>query len=54
VEAGITTSAINKCNVSGDENDACYTAMEVRITKIITATYPMIKITRVSLQWKWE
>ena len=64
VEAGITISIY--CNVSGDENDASITAMEARITisftamveagitKVATATYPVMKMTHASLQWKRE
>jgi len=52
VEAGITISIY--CNVSSDENDASITAMEVGITKVVTATYPVMKMTRVSLQRKRE
>ena len=52
MEAGITISTC--CNVSGDENDASITAMEAGITKVVTAAYPVMKMTRVSLQWKRE
>ena len=65
METGITISAC--CNVSGDENDASITAMEAGITisftameagivKVVTATctYTVMKMTRVSLQWKRE
>ena len=52
METGITISIC--CNVSGDENDASITAMEAGITKVVTATYPVMKMTRVSLQWKRE
>ena len=40
--------------MSGDENDASINAMEAGITKVVTATYPVMKMTRVSLQWKRE
>jgi len=52
MEAGIAISKY--CNVSGDENYACFTAMEAGITKVITPAYSVIKMTRVSLQWKRE
>jgi len=48
VEAGVTISIY--CDVSGDENDA----MEAGITKVVTATYPVMKMRRISLQWKRE
>jgi len=54
MEAGITIS--NYCDVSSDENDACFIAMEAGITKVITeiivASYTVMKMTRASLQWK--
>ena len=51
METGITISTC--CNVSGDENDACFTAMEAGITisftameagitKVVTATYTVM------------
>ena len=40
--------------VFGDENDACFNAVEAGITKVITATYPVMKTTRVSFKWKLE
>jgi len=52
MEAGITKSYY--CNVSRDENNERFIAMEAGITKVITAAYPVMKITRVSLQWKRE
>ena len=54
MKAGITISKC--CNVSGDENGAytCLTAVEAGMTKVITATYPVMKITRVSLQSKLD
>ncbi len=56
MEAGITIR--NYCDVSSDENVACFIAMEVGITKVITevitATYTVMKMTRFSLQWKRE
>jgi len=52
MEAGITIS--NYCNVYGDENDVCFIAMEAGINRQIIATYPVMKIARVSLQWKRE
>ena len=39
IEAGITIS---------------FTAMEAGITKVVAATYTVMKMTRVSLQWKRE
>ena len=62
VEAGLTISIScyvsgdeneamdNYCYLSDDENNAFFTAMEAGIRRVITATYPMMKITRVSLQ----
>jgi len=50
--AGITKTY--NCNVPRDENDAGFMAMEAGITKVITAAYPVMKMTRVSLQWKLE
>ena len=52
MEAGITKS--NNCNVYGDENDACLIAMEAGINRLIIATYPVMKMMPVSLQWKLE
>ena len=49
MKAEITIS--NYCNAYDDENDACLMAMEAGISRVITATYPVIKMTRVSLQW---
>ena len=79
MEAGITkvvTARDGYCCVSGDENEACFTAMEAEITisftameagitlsftameagitKVVFATYTVMKMTRVSLQWKRE
>jgi len=31
-----------------------FTAMEAGITKVITATYPVMKTTRASFKWKLE
>ena len=58
---------LNKNDKNGDENGACFTAMEAGmtisftameagITKVVlvTATYTVMKMTRVSLQWKRE
>ena len=53
------------CCLYSDENDACFTAMEAGITisfaamkagitKVVTATYTVMKMTRVSMQWKRE
>jgi len=52
MKAGITISKC--CNLSGDENDACLTTVEAVMTKATTATYPVMKITRVSLQSKLD
>jgi len=52
VEAGIT---INKCcYIPIDESDACFIAIEAGITEVITATHRVMKMTRVSFQWKRE
>ena len=40
--------------VYSDENDACFTSVEAGITQVVTAAYPVMKMTRVSLQWKRE
>src|SRR6218665_1230913 len=45
VETVVTLSTC--CNVSGDENDASITAMEAGITKVVTAAYPVMKMTLV-------
>ena len=45
MEAGIT-----KIITADDENNAFFTAMEAGLRRVITATYPMMKIMRVSLQ----
>ena len=52
MEAGITIS--NYCYVSSDENDACFIAMEAGINRQIIAMYSVMKMRRVSLQWKRE
>ena len=54
METGITISTC--CNVSGDENDVSITAMEAGITKVhvVTAAYPVMKMTQFTLQWKRE
>jgi len=52
VEVGITISIY--CSVSGDENDACFNAVEAGITKLITGTYLVMKTMRVSFKWKLE
>ena len=51
MEAGITIS--NYCSLYDDESDACFIAMKAGISRVglITATYPVMKMTRVSLQW---
>ena len=52
MEAGITKSYY--CKISRVENDAGFNAMEEGITKVIIAAYTVMKMTRVSLQWKRE
>src|SRR6218665_730514 len=52
MEAGITKGYY--CNETPDVNDACLIAMEAGIYMIITATHPVMKITRVSLQSKLD
>jgi len=42
MKAKITVS--NQCSVSRDENEACFSAMEAGIDKVITASYPVMKI----------
>jgi len=51
--AGVNTSR-RKPIKSSDKSDACFIAIEAGITKVITATYPVMKMLRVSLQWKSE
>ena len=48
------SSPVYNCNVPRDENDARFIAMEAGITKVITAAYLVMKMTRVSLQWQRE
>ena len=43
MEAGITVN--NYCCVSIDENDACFIANEAGIAKVISAAYPLMKMT---------